>query len=113
MSGGVPELGVRPHGMFPVGNASFFRVLQVIEVLDDSHLMRGTPNGRHAIGVGAPQAWQSVAARAVALAQVSNDLRLIFVVFQVSEMPHESHLIRSEIIGASQVSIISRIEGAT
>ena len=36
---------------FPVGSASFFGVLEVIEVLDEPHLLRGTANGRRFIRV--------------------------------------------------------------
>ena len=36
-----------------VHNASFFGVLQVIELPDESHLVRGTANGGLIMGVGA------------------------------------------------------------
>ena len=36
----APQLGLRPDGAFPVANASSFGVLQVIQLPDDSHLVR-------------------------------------------------------------------------
>ena len=59
---------------FPLDHASLFGVLQLIEVPDESHLVRGTPNGARFICV------PGAAARVVALLRVFSRWSSIFCV---------------------------------
>ena len=66
MHAGEPQLGLQPNDVFSVANTPCSFVLQVTEVPNESHLVRGTPNGVRPIGGSASKVWRGGAARAAA-----------------------------------------------